>query len=89
MDICKRAVYSGHVQGVGFRYSTHGLAQHHEVSGFVRNLRGGDVEVVVQGETDEVNRFLAAIDERMTGYISTKTVQDQAPGNYKDFTIRM
>jgi acylphosphatase len=89
MNTCKRAVYSGHVQGVGFRYSTHGLAQQHRVSGFVRNLRGGDVEVIAQGEAEEVDRFLAAIDERMTGYISSKNVQQQAPGNYKDFTIRM
>jgi acylphosphatase len=89
MTSCKRVIYSGQVQGVGFRYSTHGLAQHHDVSGFVRNLSGGDVEVVVQGEPDELERFLKAIDERMTGYIADKKVQGQTPGNYQGFTIRM
>lgn len=89
MNICKRVIYSGHVQGVGFRYSAHGLAQHHAVSGFVRNLTGGDVEVVAQGEAEEVARFLGAIDERMAGYVTSKDVQEQTSGNYKEFTIRM
>ena len=87
--ICKRIVYSGHVQGVGFRYTTHGLAEHYAVSGYVRNLRGGDVELVVQGEPEEIDRFLTALESRMTGHIAGKEAHEQACADFKGFTIRM
>ena len=46
MTVCKRVLYSGRVQGVGFRYTAHGLAQGYDVAGYVRNLPGGEVVLV-------------------------------------------
>ena len=49
MNVCKRVLFQGHVQGVGFRYATHGLAQRFAVAGYVRNLADGRVELVAEG----------------------------------------
>jgi acylphosphatase len=61
--------YSGRVQGVGFRYTTVLLSKGYDVSGVVQNLADGRVRMEVEGEKDEVNAFLAAIEERMQGYV--------------------
>ncbi len=59
----KRAhvVYSGRVQGVGFRYTARALACGYEVTGVVRNLPDGRVEMVAEGEEAEVQAFLEGI----------------------------
>lgn len=57
----RRVHYSGRVQGVGFRFTTEHLAQTFEVSGYVRNLSDGRVEVVAEGETNELQLFLDSI----------------------------
>jgi acylphosphatase len=46
-------IISGKVQGVYFRYNTQIIASQHNVTGWVRNLEGGRVEVVLEG--DEIN----------------------------------
>src|SRR5204863_6938328 len=53
--------YEGNVQGVGFRYSVRQIAKGFDVTGFVRNLRDGRVELLASGEADEVRDFLEAI----------------------------
>ena len=60
----RRVYYSGRVQGVGFRATCRWLAGGFEVAGYVRNLPDGRVEVVAEGESAELDRFLAAIQER-------------------------
>ena len=48
MTVCKQVRYSGQVQGVGFRYTAQRLAEGYAVSGYVRNLPEGDVELVAE-----------------------------------------
>jgi len=86
--VCKRVLYSGRVQGVGFRYTTQALAAGHPVAGHVRNLPSGEVELVAEGEADAVEAFLAAVARRMAGYITSTTVQDAAPSGQRGFHIR-
>jgi acylphosphatase len=88
MLICKRVLYTGRVQGVGFRYTAERLAQGFAVAGYVRNLANGNVEVVAQGEADQVQPFLDAVARRMAGYIQDSTAVDEAPGNYQEFEVR-
>ena len=53
---------SGDVQGVGFRYRANHAAQRLGLTGYVRNLYDGRVELEVQGDRDLISRFLAEID---------------------------
>lgn len=54
----RRVIISGRVQGVGFRYTTKDLARGFDVCGCVRNLPDGTVEILVMGDTAEVDAFL-------------------------------
>jgi acylphosphatase len=56
-------LYSGQVQGVGFRYTVRSVAAGFEVTGFVRNLPDGGVELIAEGAKDELEGFRQAIRE--------------------------
>jgi len=56
-------LYSGDVQGVGFRYTVKSVASGFEVTGTVRNLSDGRVELVSEGTKDELEGFRKAIRE--------------------------
>jgi acylphosphatase len=86
--VCKRVIYSGRVQGVGFRYTTRQLAQGYPVTGHVRNLPDGTVEVVAEGPEEQVREFLAAVEARMEGYIESRAVTDAPPSGAADFRVR-
>jgi acylphosphatase len=81
--------YSGHVQGVGFRFTVRQLADGFDVRGFVRNLADGRVELVVEGAAAELDRFMAAILERMGDYIQNVAVDVRSTiGEFTGFEIR-
>jgi acylphosphatase len=90
MAVCKRVHYWGRVQGVGFRMTTQRIAGQHAVTGFVRNLSDGQVEVVVAGEAEEIDRFLAALSARMASYIQGHKITDasEQPSAFTNFEIR-
>jgi acylphosphatase len=88
MTVGKRVHYSGRVQGVGFRYTAQHLAAGYAVAGEVRNLPNGDVELIAEGEPDEVERFLSAVARRMARNIERVTVQDEPPSGRPGFHIR-
>ena len=53
--------YEGRVQGVGFRWSVRNLAKGFDVTGWIRNLADGRVQMQVTGEEQEVRDFLEAV----------------------------
>jgi len=86
--IGKTVHYSGNVQGVGFRMTARRIASDYEVTGYVKNLPDGRVELVAEGEADEVDRFLDAVADRMAGYIRDSRIDTtDASGQYRDFSI--
>jgi acylphosphatase len=89
MNVCKRVIYSGRVQGVGFRYTAQSVARGFAVTGFVRNLATGDVEVVAEGAAGDVEAFLAALSSRMAGNIEHQVVEDDTPTGLQAFIIRI
>lgn len=88
MMVCKRVIFEGRVQGVGFRYATHALAAQADVRGYVRNLPDGSVELMAEGDTDEVDRFLSAVHRRMATYIGKQTEALVSEQGFTDFRIR-
>ena len=62
-----RVYYSGRVQGIGFRYTAREVACGYEVTGFVRNLPDGRVEMAAEGDEEEVAAFLDAIKASQLG----------------------
>lgn len=88
-NIRKSVLYKGHVQGVGFRYTTQSIARRYDVTGHVRNLPDGRVELVAEGEKHELNAFLDDVRERMVRYIRDERVDTQsASGEFAGFEIR-
>lgn len=80
--------FSGRVQGVGFRYTTEAIASRFGVTGFVRNLRDGRVELVAEGIEAELGRFQEAIEDTMRDYISeTNASNTAAEGEFTSFHI--
>ena len=65
-----RVVYSGRVQGVGFRATSAGIARRFPVVGYVRNQPDGTVELVARGPSGAVQGFLDAIARRLQGQIT-------------------
>lgn len=53
--------FEGNVQGIGFRWSVKQIAKGFDVTGWVKNLPDGRVELQVGGEEEEVRAFLEAI----------------------------
>jgi acylphosphatase len=56
-----RAIVHGQVQGVGFRMWTQRHARMLGISGYVRNLADGSVEVVSEGPRETLEQFLVAM----------------------------
>lgn len=75
--IRRRVIFSGRVQGVGFRATARHIAQRFEVTGFVKNLAGGDVELVAEGDAMELGQFLATIASEMSRNITDQRVSEQ------------
>jgi acylphosphatase len=57
----RRFVVSGRVQGVGFRFFTQDIARREGLTGIVRNLADGRVEVVAEGDDESLTRLEAAL----------------------------
>jgi acylphosphatase len=86
--VARRVLYTGRVQGVGFRYTARRIAQQYPVGGYVRNLANGQVELVAEGADQDVAAFLDALSGAMAGYIEQTTVEEHSATGSTDFTIR-
>ena len=84
----KHIIFSGRVQGVGFRFTTYRIARQNRLAGFVRNLPDGTVEMFAQGRDDDITASLRDIAESFSGYLRGTEITDAAPdGGYNSFDI--
>ena len=84
----KTVIYSGNVQGVGFRFTTSRIAENYKVTGTVKNLPDGKVEVIAEGQKAEIEMFLEELAEQMSGNIhNTKQHSSPGTGQYSSFDI--
>jgi acylphosphatase len=86
----RRVYYAGRVQGVGFRYTAERLAKGFAVTGFVRNLDDGRVELVAEGEPAEVDAFLGAVRDTLGSKIQSTQATSEPPSDPPEsgFSIR-
>lgn len=56
-------LFTGRVQGVGFRYQCQALAMQHKLTGYAQNLDNGNVQVEVQGEDSNIDTFITALNQ--------------------------
>ena len=85
----RRVFYSGRVQGVGFRATCRELAERRSVTGSVRNLPDGRVELLAEGQPAEVEIFLTMIRAEMGDWVRSETSQTEPAGDppLSDFSI--
>jgi len=90
MVVARRFFIGGRVQGVGFRFFAGDVAESEGVSGWVRNLRDGRVETLVEGELEAVIRVERALRRGPPGArVETFEVEDVAPtGRVTGFSIK-
>ncbi len=81
--------YSGRVQGVGFRYTVKSITNGFEVTGIVRNLADGRVELIVEGTREELEAFRQGVrDSGLGGLIqSEQELFGPATGEFRGFEI--
>ena len=82
-------LYAGRVQGVGFRYTVKSLARGFELTGMVRNLDDGRVELVCEGDRDELEAFRRAVQDSEVGRFvkNEEVLWSDATGGFRGFEI--
>ena len=87
-EAAKKVVFSGTVQGVGFRYTSCRIACRYDLRGFVRNVSDGTVEMFLQGAAGEIEYCMEDIKQSFSGYIRNVDIKDVGVDNsLVDFQI--
>ena len=74
---------------MGFRYTAQSVASRFAVTGYVRNLADGRVELVMEGDAAEIEQIVREIGEKMDGFIRQRTDDvSEATGEFESFEIR-
>ncbi len=85
----RRYVVRGHVQGVGFREFVRRCAQELGITGTVRNLDDGRVEVIAGGSKSQLDALAGHLHRGpLYGEVHGVTESECAPIKTRDFTIR-
>jgi acylphosphatase len=87
-ETAKHIVFTGNVQGVGFRFTVFHLANRYQLSGWVRNCTDGGVEMVAQGQPDKIDDCIRDIQKSFAGYVRETKIEELPPDpECKDFKI--
>ena len=87
--VTERMIFSGRVQGVGFRYTACTLAKRHPVTGFVRNLPDRTVELVACGTRSAIDGLLTDLSRHFGAYISdTRRQPFESNERFETFDVR-
>ena len=89
MKVARRFIVSGDVQGVGFRFFAQRVAARHQVTGYVRNLPDGRVEILAEGTLESIEGFkhdIAAGPQHARVAQVEETAHDPT-GHYPSFRI--
>ena len=73
-------IFNGEVQGVGFRATAKRLADQLQLTGYVKNLPDGSVELVAQGKKEMLEQLLSALKQRFNVHeVAEKYVELSKP----------
>lgn len=82
-------IFSGKVQGIGFRYRTLNLAEKMAINGWVKNLSDDEVEMMAEAEEKNLQDFIAEIKKYFQNYIQDVQLEWQKPtGEFQNFQVR-
>ena len=84
------AYFTGYVQGVGFRFTVLACARPYpQLTGFVRNLPDGRVQLVAEGPREALDAFLQDVRDSMRSYIRDIDIhRTRARGEFTAFTLK-
>ncbi|MFZ2149534.1 MAG: acylphosphatase [Sedimentisphaerales bacterium] len=86
--IAKHIIFTGRVQGVGFRFTARRAADRCQLTGFVRNAPNGTVEMLAQGRPEDIDDCIQDIEEYFAGYIRETKIEEIPPEpKYAEFKI--
>ena len=74
--VAKHIIFTGRVQGVGFRFTAYNIAHRHQLTGFVRNLFDGTVEMLAQGRPEDIDGCIRDIKESFADYIREARIEE-------------
>jgi len=82
-------IVSGKVQGVGFRYFVQMKAAHYNITGWVKNLEDGSVEIVAAASKEILLRFISDI-KKGNRFINVQhlNIKEETPSGFTFFNIR-
>jgi acylphosphatase len=84
----RHVIFIGRVQGVGFRFTAHRMAHRHQLTGFVRNMPDGTVEMLAQGSAQDIDDCIRDIKDYFGNYLRKTEIQEIPPDfRHTDFKI--
>lgn len=87
-QVAQHVIFSGRVQGVGFRYTTRRIADRYDLSGWVKNLPNGTVEAFFQGNETNIRNCINELNDCFSGYLrNTKITPQPCNPQYTGFQI--
>ena len=89
LKIQAHIIFKGRIQGVGFRFTMQRIALNLGITGWVKNLANGDVEVIAEADREIVDNFLNKIRDYFKRYIIDEEINTtETAGEFSDFEIR-
>jgi acylphosphatase len=84
----RRAIVTGRVQGVGYRFFAERAARELDVRGWVRNLPDGSVETVVEGEEEAIARYVDRLRQGPRGArVESVAEEDRSVEGFTSFEV--
>ncbi|MBE3144645.1 MAG: acylphosphatase [Planctomycetes bacterium] len=84
----RKIVFSGRVQGVGFRFTALNIANRCQLTGYVRNIPEGNVEMLAQGSAEMIDECVRDIQDSFVGSVSHIDIEPATPDpKITDFRI--
>ena len=84
----RKIVFSGRVQGIGFRFTALNIANRCQLTGYVQNLPDGDVEMLAHGSAEMIDECIRDLQDSFVGSISHIDIEEATPDpKITDFKI--